>query len=270
MKKLKILLLLLALAVLGANVVVYLRQSGLDATPPEIHMDSELVEVSISDEPQAYLAGVTARDNRDGDLTDQVVVEHISQFVGDSTVKVTYAVFDRAGNAATASRDLRFTDYSGPEFRLLKPLRYHVGGTVTLLDRLTAEDPLDGDVTGKIRISSQNLSNDVPGVYYLGVQVTNSLGDTHVCQLPVQILEMKDGAPEIRLTEYMVYVKKDGEFDPRDYLGEVRDRGEYVGTSGVEIFSPVDTAVEGTYEVTYSYEGAAASSQVILTVVVRA
>lgn len=270
MNKLKILLALLTVAVLGANVVVFLRQNGLDSTPPEIHMDSELVEVSMADDKSAYLAGVTAQDNRDGDLTDQVLVEHISQFVGDSTVKVTYAVFDKAGNAATASRDLRFTDYTGPEFRLMQPLRYYVGGTVTLLDRLTAWDPMDGDITGKIRISSQNLSNDVPGVYYLGVQVTNSLGDTHVCQLPVQIVELKDGAPEIRLTEYMVYVEKNGAFDPSDYLDEVRDRGESVGTSGVEIYSPVDTSVEGTYEVTYTYEGAVTKSQVILTVVVRA
>lgn len=270
MNKLKILLVLAALAVLGANGAVILRLRGLDATPPEIHMDSELVEVSISDDASAYLAGVTARDNRDGDLTDQVMVEHISQFVGDSTVKVTYAVFDKAGNAATAVRDLKFTDYTGPEFQLLQPLRYYVGGRVMLLDRLTASDPLDGDITGKIRISSQNLSNDVPGIYYLGVQVTNSLGDTHVLQLPVQILEQKDGAPEIRLTQYMVYVEKDGEFDPRDYLNEVRDRGEYVSGSKVEIFSPVDTATEGTYEVTYSYEGTAAKTQVILTVVVRA
>lgn len=270
MKILKILVVLLTVVVVGANVMVILDKGGLDSTPPEITVDSEVLEVLVQAAQEEYLAGVTAWDSRDGDLTDQVMVEHISQLTGENTVKVTYAVFDGAGNAATATRTLKYTDYTGPQFRLSRPLRYQLGTVVTLLDRLTAEDPLDGDITHKMRITSQNLSNDIAGIYHISVQVTNSLGDTQVCSLPVVIGEITENTPEILLTDYIVYLEQGAEFDPQEYLREVTDPADTGSPkrSDVEIQAQVDTSQPGTYDVVYTYEGSKEETQVILTVVV--
>ena len=270
MKLLKILVVLLTVLVVGANILVIMEKGGLDSTAPEITIESEVLEVSVEAEETEYLSGVTAWDNHDGDLTDEVMVEHLSQLTGTNTVKVTYAVFDAAGNAATASRELCFSDYSGPRFSLSEPLRYALGRTVTLMDRMTAEDPTDGDITHKIRVTSHNLSNDIEGIYHISVQVTNSLGDTQVCQLPVIIADISALTPEITLTDYIVYLEKGAQFDPEQYLEAVTDPASEnePRLSRVKIQDPVDTEVPGTYDVVYSYTGSEEETQVILTVVV--
>lgn len=254
---------LLAVVTLAANIFVAVKQKGGDTTPPEIRFDSEILEVSVQDKD--YLSGVTAWDDTDGDLTDQVLVEHVSQLTGENTVKITYAVFDHAGNPTAATRTVRYTDYTGPEFHLSQPLNYRLGSTVVLLDRLEAVDELDGDITGRIRVTSQSISRDVSGVYYLGVQVTNNLGDTQVLELPVQILD-GESEKEIRLSEYIVYLKQGEHFEPEEYLLGVYDSDGEKEAVQVEIQSHVDVNTAGVYEVTYCGEDAA---QVILTVVVR-
>lgn len=269
MKVLKIVLCLLTALTVFANIVFALRNNGLDNTPPEITFQQDVLEVSVKADEGEYLAGVSAWDAQDGDLTKELLVEHISQLTGDGTVKITYGVFDRGGNGATATRTLVFTDYSGPEFQLSQPLRYRLGATVTLMDRLTAVDVLDGDITGRIRITSQSLSKDVSGVYHLGVQVTNSLGDTQILELPVIIEEVTANTPEIELSQYIVYLKRGDKFDAEDYLVKVTDAGETADASEVEIHGTVDTGTPDTYEVTYHYEGQQEETQVILTVVVR-
>lgn len=270
MKRLKIMVVLLAVLVVGANVMVIANTGGLDHTPPELTVPEQVLEISVTDPQEAYLAGVTAWDDRDGDLSEKVLVEHISQLTGKDTAKVTYGVFDQAGNGSTATRTIRFTDYTGPKFQLSQPLNFSLGRTVTLMDRLTAWDDLDGDITNKIRVSSANLSNDLEGIYRITAQVTNSLGDTHILELPVVLTEQTGAAPQILLTDYIVYMKKGDAFDPENYLDSVTDPNskKTVPLSQVEIQSQVDTAQAGTYDVVYSYEGEKENAQVILTVVV--
>lgn len=270
MKQLKILVVVLFAAVLCGNVAMTLHQRTQDTTPPVLTVDGDTLEVSVNATAEAYLEGVTAQDNQDGDLTDQVMVEHISQLIGDSRAKITYAVFDQAGNSATATRDICYTDYERPRFALSKPLKYQVGSTVTLMDRLTAQDVLDGDITGKIRISSQNLNNDTEGICSITVQVTNNLGDTAVLTLPVIMDVLTEQTPEILLDTYLVYVDFGAEFDPKQYLTAVEDpaASDTPSLSDVEISSPVDTGKPGTYQVSYSYSGRKDNCQTILTVVV--
>lgn len=270
MKRIKILLVLAAVLVAAVNIKVIMDKGGLDQTPPEITIASDVLEVSVHAEESAYLEGVSAWDNRDGDISDQVLVEHLSQLTGENTVKVTYAAFDEAGNSATATRTLCFTDYTGPRFGLTKPLKYGVGATVTLMDRLTAEDDLAGVITQKIRIASQNLSNDIAGIYHITVQVTNDLGDTSVLSLPVVIAEMNGASPEITLSQYIVYIHQGEEFDPGQYLVDVKDPAADTepDISQVEIQSTVNTDVPGTYDIAYSYKGQKETAQVLLTLVV--
>ena len=59
---------------------------------------------------------------------------------------------------ATCSRTVRYTDYEKPHFSLSQGLVYPVGGSVTLLDRLTATDVIDGDISDNIRVTTQNVT----------------------------------------------------------------------------------------------------------------
>ena len=270
LKKLKILVGVLFAAVVCGNIAMTVHKRAQDTTPPVLTVDGEVLEVSVKAEEKAYLKGISAQDDRDGDLTDQVVVEHISQFIDDATVKITYAVFDQAGNAATVTRTIRYTDYQQPRFALSQPLKYQVGSTVTLMDRLTANDVLDGDITNKIRISSQNLNNDMEGISSITVQATNNLGDTVVLTLPVLMTFITNQTPEITLDSYLIYLEQGGDFDPEEHLEAVEDPASEVRAkkSDVEISSFVDTFKPGVYQVTYSYEGEKDIGQTLLTVVV--
>ena len=139
------------------------RRLTVDVTPPVITCSSGSIDVSVTAGDEALLQGVMASDDRDGDLTDQILIKGVSPSLTDSSAQVTYIVFDSANNMATVTRTVRYTDYEAPRFALSQPLVYPAGQTVTLLDRLTATDVLDGDISSGIRITSQNVINSQPG-----------------------------------------------------------------------------------------------------------
>lgn len=123
------------------------RQVTVDVTPPVITCSTDSIDVSVTAGEEALLQGVMASDDRDGDLTDQILIKGVSPSLTDSSAQVTYIVFDSANNMATVTRTVRYTDYEAPRFALSQPLVYPAGQTVTLLDRLTATDVLDGDIS---------------------------------------------------------------------------------------------------------------------------
>ena len=69
--------------------------------------------IAFSDEPVSYvpgqstdglLAGVTATDNRDGDITKKVIVLPATEKISETEVRVSYQVRDSRGNLTTATR----------------------------------------------------------------------------------------------------------------------------------------------------------------------
>ena len=273
MRYLRVVTILLTLLIVAGNVALTLKNTAADHTAPVISMESEQLELSIEAKPEEYLQGVTAQDRRDGDLTGQIVLEHLSQLINENSVKATYAVFDQAGNAATATRTIVYTDYTGPYFTVSQPLRYHVAAVVTLMDRVAAIDPYDGVITARIRATNINLNNDTEGIYHIQLQVTNSLGDTVTQTLPVIIANDTGETPQILLSTYLDYVEQNAQFDPENYIVSVTDPALpeelQPEKTTVEIDSNIDSSVPGTYEITYTYEGEEDDTFVILTVVVK-
>lgn len=269
MRKFKIILVILLVAMVGLTALseFYIRTTK-DTTPPRISCDSDVLEVSVKAGEQEWLQGVTASDNRDGDLTSEIQVDHISALVTADTAKITYVVFDSSSNVGKLTRTIRYTDYETPRFALSKPLCYPVGNTVTLLDRLTAVDVVDGDITNSIRMTTQNLNISMEGIYSITLQVTNSLGDTSVLPLSVIIQSGRD-LPEIELTQYLVYLKTGDSFSPEVYLRRVTESGQTQSLEDVTIDSGVDMDKAGVYQVFYKYAGKNGTGQVILTVVVE-
>ena len=234
---------------------------------PEIRCDSDLLEVSVTDGNEALLAGVTASDAQDGDLTDAIRIQGVSKLITDDTAKVSYIVFDSHGNAATVSRKLRYTDYSRPRFRVETPLVFSENETITILSRIHAEDVLDGDLTDSIRISALSATSD-PDIQSVAVQVTNSMGDTTRLDLPVIIHSGLVVRPEVKLSDYLIYLKEGDSFKGERYLLRV-DTPEGIGDiDEVHITGKVDTSTPGTYYVYYRYPYGISTGVAVLTVVV--
>lgn len=188
MKAMKISLVVLTILAAAAYGWLQVRDRLMtDRTPPILSFDSDTLTLSVRDDRSALLTGVRASDDRDGDLSAEVMVRSVSQLIDGSTAKVSYIVFDSSDNMGVASRTLVYSDYESPRFALSEQLIFPVGGSVKLQDRLTATDVLDGDLTDAIRLSTDALNTYLEGNYRINVIVTNSMGDTVTLPLTVQI-----------------------------------------------------------------------------------
>ena len=236
-----------------------------DTVLPVITLDSDSITVSVEDGRDALLRGVTASDAKDGDLTGQIIVSGVSKLISNNTAKVSYMVFDKAGNMASATRYVVYSDYHRPRFMLITPLVYSLGETVSITGRLQAQDAVDGDITSSIRVLSSDIISSTEGVYNLTLQVINSLGDTAQVTLPVTIRAEADGDSAVKLRRYLVYVGLGDNFEPRNYIESVSAGS----VSDVRIDSNVDTQSAGCYLVTYTVTSGGRSSSALMTVVVE-
>lgn len=239
-----------------------------DRTPPVLHCASGVLEISVNEPEETLLYGVTAIDDTDGDLSDQVLIQSVSPLITNDTAKVSYVVFDSANNMATASRTIRYVDYQKPTFDLLSPLVFQVGKTVTLKDRLRAYDVIDGNITDNIRVTSQNLSTQYEGAYTVTVQVTNSMGDS--ASVPLRVVMAAQVSPQmIYLKDYIVYLELGEAYDAADNIRSVRTaEGDYGDPAEVQVSGAVDTSTPGVYDVLYTYANGGRTYQVYLTAVV--
>lgn len=271
MKNLRILIIIF-FGVTAAGFAVYkVRNLAVkDTGAPVITSDTETIQVSIQADEEQMLQGLHAEDDRDGDVADSLVVVSHSRFLEKGKVRVNYAAFDKKGNVGTYTRILEYTDYTSPEFSIISPLRYKKNeGNLQLLSKVKAEDCLDGDISGLIKLKYDEGSYvDIGEEGKTGVtfQVTNSCGDT--VQLPVELEFLDEETwrlPYPILSEYLVYTAVNTQVDYEEYLTGVSVGGlellfedEQTGkdygyfSKDVSINPQVDYSSPGVYPVVYT------------------
>ena len=96
------------MVIAGINVILIIVCAVLyfrtDRIAPYFEFQALSVRYREGMDQSELLAGITARDNVDGDITDRVVIEKMIEDTQDGSVVVFYAVSDRAGNVAKTSR----------------------------------------------------------------------------------------------------------------------------------------------------------------------
>lgn len=269
MRIVKILLIVVLILVGGlyGYTTVSDRMEGRDV-PPVIRCEEEMLVISVSTTNEELLSKVTAWDEQDGDLTASVQVVGISKLLTEDTAKITYVVFDSDHNVGTLTRYLQFTDYEPAKFSLSEGLIYYRNESIALLDRLSATDVIDGDITSMVRVSALTATSQAE-VYRVDVQVTNSMGDTSRLTLPVIQLDGLSIRPKVVLKEYLIYIPQGASFDARSYLSRVEIPDGLGRNADVTITGLVDTSTPGTYMVSYTYPYELTSGTSILTVVVE-
>ncbi len=222
---------------------------------PEIACEDSVLEVSVYDGPAVLLAGVTARDAQDGDLSDRVIIGGVSKIISGDRATVEYLVFDSDDNMASCLREVRYRDYRRPTFALTAPLVYPDVESAKVLERVTVSDMLDGDLTDQARVATL-WKTERGDVFSATVMVTNSMGDTATVDFPVIVRTEGDG---VALKHQIFYMAVGEEFRPGDHVLE----------SGPElkIRDGVDETTPGNYWVWYEEPGSGDFS--ILTVVVE-
>ena len=183
-------------------------------------MEGGTITVSVKDDESALLKGVAASDAADGDVTGSITVEDISPFLEDGRRIITYAVADADGHVSHAKRTLLYSDYTSPKFHLSQPLRLP-RNTASMPEGITAEDCIDGDVTeGIVILYERDFAQSGVEEFPATLKVTNSAGGTSYLPVNIEIYDSDNNgaAPELLITDYLVYIDKDSAFDPKTYL----------------------------------------------------
>lgn len=277
-----VVLLLIVAAYLGYR--GYLAMGSSDGGPV-FQVESDTLEISISDGEEVLLEGITATDGRDGDVTDSILVEKLSDLYDGNRRQVTYAAFDSEDNVTKTTRELVYTDYTEATFSLTRALRWHTGAAVDLTDLVQVTDCLDGDLTSQVRVrTGSTVSSQTAGIYQVVFTVTNSAGDTQTLETQLEIYDAQINEAEVELTDYLIYW--DGTTpNYRDYLqsvtagsveytfqeGSRRAEGSDGTTllrSDIGITSQVNAGEAGVYPVYFTYEGEDYQGTTVLLVVV--
>ncbi|MBR0086366.1 MAG: hypothetical protein IJL98_01335 [Lachnospiraceae bacterium] len=232
-----------------------------DNAGPKISMEEKSITVSVTDPEEMLLKGITAYDEKDGDVTGSIVIQSLSNFIEKGRRTMVIASFDQDNNVTKAEREIVYSDYHSPEVRLDYPLVFSEGLQAgALLSGFTVTDCLDGDLTNDLTVELENpdsyLDTTLEGSAKVIYTVVNSVGD--ILEIPATIRVYNTAffrqASRVHLKTYLTAVKQGETLDPFEQIESVEIKGEELrpSQSQVEIRDPADTSVPGVYEVLYT------------------
>ncbi len=191
-----------------------------DYSAPVINCEVELITASVKDSEEKLLSYVTAKDEKDGNLTADVIIESISPFVANNKAIITYAVCDSDNNVSKLEAEVVYKDYKPPVFSFETQHIYFVGASrVDLLAGVSAFDSIDGDITSSIVVIESQIDISQPGVYPVKYRVTTSKGVTSEMEINAYVYSsrLKD---KIELSDYLVYADINNKIEPMDFVVE--------------------------------------------------
>lgn len=252
-KRVQYVIVLLIICCAYAAVLIFTQERQSSGDAPTISAPQEVLEVSVKDDDEKLLEGLSAADEEDGDLSDSIFIESMSEFDNDNCRTVTYAVFDSDDNLSRATRRIRYSDYSAPRITLNQALCISYNNyNVQLQDYVGATSSVDGDISAKVSVNSeaQDGNNN-----YATFSVTDSCGTTSSLRLKIDQL-WDEPSLTITLSDYLIYVDKGTEIDAEDYIESVSDRGIEDGDliDDISIQDNYNADEEGTYEFIYRIE----------------
>ena len=245
------------LAVLISVATVYLEIGNFESSVgPVIEMQDpsiETIEASINTTDEELAAMVKAYDDKDGDISKNIVVEHKNYFFEKGLSTITFSVCDSDNNVAKITKDIRYVDYTSPKIEVYSDLIYTVGSEERISSYFKVVDVFDGDISSRLKIISSDFNKGIPGEYTAHCKVTNSFGDTREMIFPILIEPQAKHDAEIFLTQHYVYLAKGEEHDFAQYLDSVESGlGHGYDTEDVVINTEkLDNTKPGVYPIDF-------------------
>ena len=103
------------------GISIFISHKNVDKENPVITSDSDRMQVSVNDDEKKLKKGLKAVDNKDGDITDQIMIGKQSKFVEKGISNVQFLVFDSSNNVGSITKEIEYTDYTSPTFVLTHP-----------------------------------------------------------------------------------------------------------------------------------------------------
>ncbi|MED1013755.1 immunoglobulin-like domain-containing protein [Bacillus mycoides] len=202
-------------------------------------------------DPFDPMAGVSAYDSKDGDITDKInIVGEVDTFE-PGTYNLDYTVANSRGFSVIKQVSVWVKRGEKPILRLPYKVSINVGDNFDPMAGVSATDEEDGDITSKIKVDG-NVDTSKPGTYEVTYTVTNSKGLTIVRKQPVKVKETegtKNEAPVLTVT-FTTTLHVGEEFDPMAGVSAT-DKEDGNLTNKVKYKGNVDTSKPGKYIVEY-------------------
>ena len=220
-KGLVAMLLLACAALLAGNVVIYI---GKDRNGPEITVPQEELTYVAGSDTSALLNGVTAVDDRDGDVTSTVTVESIIPNEDQTGASVIYVAKDSKNNVTKAARLISYAADAGQA----------AAQEAEAAAQQAAQEAAAADQTAASGEDAQTADDGA------------AQNEAAIAALPAE-------SPRFYLTQYSVEVERGAELNRLGYVQDITDdkdsRDELY--QGIQISGEVDTNTPGEYMLEY-------------------
>lgn len=220
-KGLVAMLLLACAALLAGNVVIYI---GKDRNGPEITVPQEELTYVAGSDTSALLSGVTAVDDRDGDVTSTVTVESIIPNEDQTGASVIYVAKDSKNNVTKATRLISYAADAGQA----------AAQEAEAAAQQAAQEAAAADQTAASGEDAQTADDGA------------AQNEAAIAALPAE-------SPRFYLTQYSVEVERGAELNRLGYVQDITDdkdsRDELY--QGIQISGEVDTNTPGEYMLEY-------------------
>ena len=152
---------------------------------PTINAENKTIKVGDKFDP---MAGVTANDKEDGNITDKIkVVENTVNTNKAGTYTVKYEVTDSKGATVTKTITVTVKSNDKPVINGADNVSISEGTSFDPMAKVTATDTEDGNITKDIKVTG-NVDVNKPGKYELTYTVTDSNGNTTTVKRVVIVL----------------------------------------------------------------------------------
>ena len=220
-KGLVAMLLLACAALLAGNVVIYI---GKDRNGPEITVPQEELTYVAGSDTSALLNGVTAVDDRDGDVTSTVTVESIIPNEDQTGASVIYVAKDSKNNVTKAARLISYAADAGQ-------------AAVQEAEAAAQQAAQEAAAADQTAASGEDAQTADDGA---------AQNEAAIAALPAE-------SPRFYLTQYSVEVERGAELNRLGYVQDITDdkdsRDELY--QGIQISGEVDTNTPGEYMLEY-------------------
>lgn len=174
-------------ATLGISFLILLAVIIL-AVLPRVFQKPDTIAPTITLKGDSYMLisygstfkdpGVSAADDRDGNLTSSVVSKGSVNTTMYGPQILTYTVTDSAGNIETIQRTVVVQEFNAPVLTLSgNELIYVPIGSEYVDPGFSAVDDTDGDITDQV-VLSDSVDYHTPGTYTLTYTITDSSGNS--------------------------------------------------------------------------------------------
>ena len=252
MRALRTLVSVFAVISIIATVVLWFRSIKMNERPVITCSVSGDIEVECAATDEDLLKFVTAKDSKDGNLTEKIIVERKNYFISTGITTISYAVCDSDNNVTKLSKNVRFTDYHPPRFTLKSDMVFYTNTADGFSNVIGAEDVYDGDISSRVKIISSTFNISEAGEYEVDCKVTNSFGDTSEIVFGAIVIDGDEQTRKIRLNDYIIYLKKGENYDFGANILDLNGNAESQVVIDTESFKP-DTP--GVYSVYYKVAG---------------